>query len=85
MEYLPGNHSKQKIYPLLRQKQAGAEQGKAQLKLGFDFTLIFFRFGLVEFVGLIEWIWPRIFRSVYRVPYILNILLCRYNFVDSVL
>ena len=29
-------------------KQAGAELGQAQLKLELDFTLIFFRFGLIE-------------------------------------
>ena len=39
------------------QKQAGAELGQAQLKLGLDFILIFRRFGfswfgLVELVGL---------------------------------
>ena len=31
-------------------KQAGAELGNAQLKLGLDFTFIFCRFGLVELV-----------------------------------
>ena len=34
-------------------KQAGAELGQAQLKLGFDFTLIFCRFGFYSF-GLVE-------------------------------
>ena len=53
--------------------QAGAELGQAQLKLGLDFYLIFFRFvfsrfclvqlvwknwlGVFSFVGLIEKIW----------------------------
>ena len=32
-------------------KQAGAELGQAQLKLEFDLTLIFFRFGLIELTG----------------------------------
>ena len=32
--------------------QAGAELGQAQLKLELDFTLIFFRFGLIELTGL---------------------------------
>ena len=32
-----------------REKQAGAELGQAQLKLGLDFTLIFCRFGLSRF------------------------------------
>ena len=32
-------------------KQAGAELGQAQLKLKLDFTLIFFRFGLIELTG----------------------------------
>ena len=31
-------------------KQAGAELGQAQLKLGLDFTLFLGRFGLVELV-----------------------------------
>ena len=35
----------------LVKKQAGAELGQAQLKLEFDFTLIFFRFGLIELTG----------------------------------
>ena len=34
-------------------KQAGAELGQAQLKLGLDLTLIFYRFGLVELVRCI--------------------------------
>ena len=37
-------------------KQAGAELGQAQLKLGLDFTLIFFtfsRFGLIDLVLLV--------------------------------
>ena len=34
-------------------KQAGAELGQAQYKLGLDFTLIFCRFGLSRF-GLVE-------------------------------
>ena len=33
-----------------KRKQAGAELGQAQLKLGLDFTLFFGRFGLVELV-----------------------------------
>ena len=33
-------------------QQAGAELGQAQLKLEFDFTLIFFRFCLIELVGI---------------------------------
>ena len=37
-------------------KQAGAELGQAQLKLELDFTLSFCILGLVELVGLIEWI-----------------------------
>ena len=47
--------------------QAGTELGQAQLKLGLDFTLIFWRFGSVElvevfgFVSKIEWIWFGIF------------------------
>ena len=32
-------------------EQAGAELGQAQLKLELDFTLIFFRFGLIELTG----------------------------------
>ena len=35
----------------VQKKQAGAELGQAQLKLEFDFTLIFFRFGLIELTG----------------------------------
>ena len=34
-------------------KQAGAKQGQAQLELVLDFTLIFYRFGLVELVGML--------------------------------
>ena len=30
-----------------KREQAGTELGQAQLKLDFDFTLIFFRFGLI--------------------------------------
>ena len=33
-------------------EQTGAELGQAQLKLGLDFTLIFFRFCLIELVGI---------------------------------
>ena len=33
-------------------KQAGAELGQAQLKLGLDCTLIFFRFGSIVLVEL---------------------------------
>ena len=33
-------------------KQAGAELGQAQFKLELDFTLIFFRFCLIELVGI---------------------------------
>ena len=36
-----------------RGKQAGSELGQAQLKLGLDFTLIFFRFGLSRFGHLV--------------------------------
>ena len=43
-------------------EQTGAELGQAQLKLGLDFTLIFFRFGLhlVFFIFSIEFAlnWP---------------------------
>ena len=35
------------------EKQAGAELGQAQLKLGLDFTLIFCRFGFSRF-GLVK-------------------------------
>ena len=31
-------------------EQAGVELGQAQLKLGLNFTLIFFRFGLLDLV-----------------------------------
>ena len=62
-------------------KQAGAELGQAQLKLGLDFTPIFCRFGfsgfIFYFIGLIEKI-----GLVYLVLYISNILLNRFNFVD---
>ena len=39
-------------------KQAGAELGPAQIKLGLDFTLIFCRFDLSGFnlVVLVQWI-----------------------------
>ena len=39
-------------------KQAGAELGQAQLKLGLDFPLIFCRFGFSRFglVELLSWI-----------------------------
>ena len=37
-------------------KQAGAELGQAQLKLGLDFTLIFFKFGSSRF-GLVHLVW----------------------------
>ena len=39
-------------------EQAGAELGQAQLKLGFDFTLIFCKFGSSTFglVKLFGWI-----------------------------
>ena len=39
-------------------KEAGAELGQAQLKLGFDFTLIFCGFGFSRFglVILVCWI-----------------------------
>ena len=32
-------------------RQAGAELGQAQLKLELDFTLKFFRLGLIELTG----------------------------------
>ena len=35
-------------------KQTGAELDQAHLKLGFDFGLIFCRFGLVDLVGRIQ-------------------------------
>ena len=35
-------------------EQAGAELGQAQLKLELDFTLIVFRFGLIEFYSDLE-------------------------------
>ena len=37
-------------------EQAGAELGQAQLKLGLDSTLIFFRFDFSGF-SLIEFVW----------------------------
>ena len=41
-------------------KQAEAELGQAQRKLGLDFTLIFCRFGFSRF-GLIELVWCILF------------------------
>ena len=35
----------------VQKKQAGAELGQAQLKLGLDFTLIFCRSGSIVLVG----------------------------------
>ena len=49
-------HVLQRCYeepPKKVKKQAGAELGQAQYKLGLDFTLIFCRFGLVELVRYI--------------------------------
>ena len=54
--------------------EAGSELGQAQCKLGLNFTLIFFRFGLVELVrfdlvcrfdwiDLVWYIWLKIFGS----------------------
>ena len=68
-------------------KQAGAELGQAQLKLGLDFTpflfsvdLVFSRFCLIV---LIEFkVLMNRFGSVYLVLYIPNILLGRIDFVD---
>ena len=37
-------------------KQAEAELGQAQLKLGLDFILIFFKYGFSRF-GLVELVW----------------------------
>ena len=37
-------------------RQAGAELGQAQLKLGLGFNLIFCRFGFYRF-GLVELVW----------------------------
>ena len=79
-----------------KEKQAGAELGQAQYKMGLNFTLIFYwfcfsRFGLVElvkwilFAGLIEKIWFGIFGLVHLVLYISDILLGRFDFVDAVL
>ena len=44
------------VYGIRMGKQAGAELGQAQLKLGWDFTLIFYRFGFSRFclIVLIE-------------------------------
>ena len=68
-------------------KQAGAELGQAQLKLVLDFSLIVYRFvlsrfGLIVLAGLIKFCrcdW------IDLVLYILNILLGKIDFVDSVL
>ena len=38
----------------VQKKQAGAELGQAQLKLGFDFTLIFFNFDFSEYSPKME-------------------------------
>ena len=52
-----------------RKKQAGAELGQAQLKLGLDFTPIFCRFGFsgfsFYFKGLIEKNWFGILGSLH--------------------
>ena len=37
---------------IIGEEQAGTELSQAQLKLGFDFTLIFCRFGLSTFIRI---------------------------------
>ena len=59
-----------------KKETSWAELCQAQLKLELNFTLIFSRFGSIVLNR---------FGSVYLVLYILNILLGRFNFVDSVL
>ena len=74
-------------------KQAGAKQGQAQLELGLDFTLIFYRlgfsrFGFVELdleVDFVLYVWLKRFGLVYPVLYISNILPSKFNIVDLVL
>ena len=65
-----------KKWTKIKAKQAGAELGQAQLKLGLNFTLIFCRFGFsgfgFYFIGWIEKI-----GLVYLVLWISNILLGR--------
>ena len=49
-----GMSNKNTIYSRARdkiEKQAGTELGQAQLKLELYYTLIFFRFGLIELTG----------------------------------
>ena len=50
------------------QKQAGAELGQAQLKLGLDFILIFCEFGFTR-LSLVQ-LDLHSFGSVYLAPYI---------------
>ena len=53
LTFLPVNGKRLQYRHLCQiRKQAGAELGQAQLKLGLDFTLIFCRFGLSRFGDL---------------------------------
>ena len=72
-----------------RGKQAQAELGKAQLKPGLDFTLIFCRIGSIVWVGLnqfcrfdcIDLVWYILLFTLHLKHFAWQILFCRFSFV----